>query len=551
MSDDKLAEQKLAMLDQQLSLFSGLLDKLQTYKTLKNDAQKSLLIGSVTKQLESELQKIRAQLGKLRQFAKPGDLNNVPELPPHLIPNRELFKQIATRLMAKAGADGQKPPVVIEAVSGIGKSVLATAIARNTNVRQIFMDGIFWITLGQQPDILENQVRLIYTLSGSMPSSFESEDCANQLGELTRTRACLFIFDDVYDMQDVFAFNVQGEHCQILVTTMVKDLLNILQYFSPNAKGYQLKAFPETQAIEFFLNTLNDPKVTIENAPMRMNMLARLCNYSPMILKLMASYLREQSHDMWKDAFETLQNPDFEFPENHPTTLSQALHMNVEMLGEEGDYYLTLAVFVDHTRIPQVVVAMLWRYLYQISNDRIYPFIDELAEKGLLEIDAEYISLHSFQYDYLTQEAELDKLHTHLLAAYRRSCDQHGWVSGPNDGYFFENLCLHLYYANRKGELKTLLLDFDWMYNKLQVAPLYTLINDYELFAEEDELAIEAVKNALYSAASIVAQRVEELPVEILNRLWEKRNIPEVQSILNQAQELCPDWRWEDEFPEI
>ncbi len=551
MSDDKLAEQKLAMLDQQFSIFNGLLDKLQAYKTLKNDAQKSLLIENIAKQLGDELQKVRLQLGKLRQYAKPGELHHVPELPSHLIPNRELFKQIATRLMAKASADGQKPPVVIEAASGIGKSVLATAIARNTSIRQLFVDGVFWITLGQQPDILENQVRLIYTLSGAMPSSFDGEDCASQLGELTRTRACLFIFDDVYDTQDVFAFNIQGQHCQTLMTTTLKDLMGILQYFSPNAKGYPLKPFHETQAIEFFLNTLGNPEITVESAPMRMNMLARLCNYSPMILKLMASYLREQPPKMWKESFETLQNPDFEFPENHPTSLSQALHMNVEMLGEEGDYYLTLAVFVDHTRIPQVAVAMLWRYLYQISDDQIYPFIDKLAEKGLLEVDAEYISLHSFQYDYLTQEAELDKLHTHLLAAYRRGCDQHGWVSGPNDGYFFENLCLHLYYANRKGELKTLLLDFDWMYNKLRVAPLYTLINDYELFAEEDEPAIEAVRTALYSAASIIAQRIEEVPVEILNRLWEKRNLPEIQSILNQAQELCPDWRWEDEFPEI
>ena len=39
-------------------------------------------------------------------------------------------------------------------MGGIGKSVMATRLARDDDVRSAFPAGIFWITLGQTPDLL-------------------------------------------------------------------------------------------------------------------------------------------------------------------------------------------------------------------------------------------------------------------------------------------------------------------------------------------------------------------------------------------------------------
>lgn len=42
-------------------------------------------------------------------------------------------------------------------MGGIGKSLLASALARDQEVRRLFPDGIFWIGFGQQPNLVELQ----------------------------------------------------------------------------------------------------------------------------------------------------------------------------------------------------------------------------------------------------------------------------------------------------------------------------------------------------------------------------------------------------------
>ena len=42
-------------------------------------------------------------------------------------------------------------------MGGIGKTVLAAALARNSEVRRAFLDGIYWLTVGQTPSLLSLQ----------------------------------------------------------------------------------------------------------------------------------------------------------------------------------------------------------------------------------------------------------------------------------------------------------------------------------------------------------------------------------------------------------
>jgi hypothetical protein len=136
-----------------------------------------------------------------------------------------------------------------------------------------------------------------------------------------------------------------------------------------------------------------------------------------------------------------------------------------------------------------------------------------------------------------------------LLAAYRRQCDQHGWVNGPNDGYFFEYLCMHLHYAERDNELKLLLLDFDWIQNKLQATSVHALLNDYEWLEAAE---IEKVKKALSDSALLLLENKQELPTQLLDNLWGDESLKDnkdIQALLNQAKELAPDWQWQPDFP--
>lgn len=46
-------------------------------------------------------------------------------------------------------------------MGGVGKTVLAAAVIQDEQIRARFRDGIVWLTLGQTPDVLTLQRRLL------------------------------------------------------------------------------------------------------------------------------------------------------------------------------------------------------------------------------------------------------------------------------------------------------------------------------------------------------------------------------------------------------
>jgi CO dehydrogenase nickel-insertion accessory protein CooC1 len=65
------------------------------------------------------------------------------------------------------GITGQSSAVGVRGMGGTGKSVLAAALAHDWEVRQAFPDGIYWLTIGQKPNLLELQNQLLRQLTGS------------------------------------------------------------------------------------------------------------------------------------------------------------------------------------------------------------------------------------------------------------------------------------------------------------------------------------------------------------------------------------------------
>ncbi|MEM1281878.1 MAG: NB-ARC domain-containing protein, partial [Cyanobacteria bacterium P01_H01_bin.152] len=83
----------------------------------------------------------------------PGAPFLAPPLPRHYVPRPEHLEVVKTELLDEA----QPGTLVISAIygmGGIGKSVLAAALVQESEVQQRFADGILWVTLGQQPDLL-------------------------------------------------------------------------------------------------------------------------------------------------------------------------------------------------------------------------------------------------------------------------------------------------------------------------------------------------------------------------------------------------------------
>lgn len=82
-----------------------------------------------------------------------GKLHGVPDLPPHYLPREADLVGLKEKLFAgcaNVGITGQSSAVGVQGMGGIGKTVLAAALARDLEVRQAFPDGIYWLAIGHR-----------------------------------------------------------------------------------------------------------------------------------------------------------------------------------------------------------------------------------------------------------------------------------------------------------------------------------------------------------------------------------------------------------------
>ena len=97
-------------------------------------------------------------------------LHGVPELPPHYLSRTEDLSGLKQKLLAgdgNVGITGTSSAVGVQGMGGIGKTVLATALVHDPEVRKAFPEGIFWLTVGQKPNLLVLQNQLLRQLTGS------------------------------------------------------------------------------------------------------------------------------------------------------------------------------------------------------------------------------------------------------------------------------------------------------------------------------------------------------------------------------------------------
>jgi hypothetical protein len=55
---------------------------------------------------------------------------------------------------ASVAITGQGQAFGVQGMAGVGKTVLATALAHDSEVRRAFPDSIYWLTVDQKPNVL-------------------------------------------------------------------------------------------------------------------------------------------------------------------------------------------------------------------------------------------------------------------------------------------------------------------------------------------------------------------------------------------------------------
>ena len=318
-------------------------------------------------------------IASLRQpNPKLGALFAVPNLPPNFLGRPELMRRVRDALLV----DLQKPQVItgadarvgMQGMGGIGKSVLAAALARNRQVRQAYPDGVVWIAAGQKltdDDLLKRQRDLARHLGGD--DTFASlAQGQGVLRQLLAAKAVLLVLDDVWRAADAQAFDVLGPRCRMLVTTRDKSILDAL-----HGELVPVSLFTEPEALQLLADAVNVAPAAL---PAEAREVARECGLLPLALALCGGMARKRGGD-FHSVLERLRRADLEkiadresINEQH-RSIWRAMQASVEMLpDDEQQRFAELSVFATDQTVPDNV----WRTADAQAFDGLGPRCQEV-----------------------------------------------------------------------------------------------------------------------------------------------------------------------------
>jgi len=132
-------------------------------------------------------------------------------VPGHFVPRPEVSGTLKAHLLAReATAPGALVVSAVYGLGGIGKTTLVAALAHDPAVQARFPDGVLWVTLGQQPEVLSFLSGWIQALGDYDFRPTVVDMASSHLRTLLREKVCLLVVDDAWRAGHVRPFLVGG-----------------------------------------------------------------------------------------------------------------------------------------------------------------------------------------------------------------------------------------------------------------------------------------------------------------------------------------------------
>ena len=191
------------------------------------------------------------------------------------------------------------------------KTVLAVSLAHDEQIRQRFSDGVFWLTVGQDPNVVRLQVLLASQIGPSR--LFVDVSSGKQcLRQLLRQSECLIILDDVWRAEDVRAFDVVELPSRLLFTTREGGLITSL-----GAEEHCLDLLTDEQSLRLLADWSGQSP---ENLREEAQCVASECGNLPFAITLCGAMARDGVP--WGDLLDALKGADLTFIEKKRPRLS-------------------------------------------------------------------------------------------------------------------------------------------------------------------------------------------------------------------------------------
>lgn len=419
----------------------------------------------------------------------PGEAYHVPPLPVHFLPRRELLREIAETLLVDAFhpvtiKEAAKQTTLLHGLPGAGKSVLASAFARDVSIRRSFRDGVIWLTVTQTPDLLRQWRRIGKALKDAGTHYADLDAAEDRLQEVLKDRECLIVMDDVWEKRHVEpVYNALGGRCRLLLTAREKGIGR-----SFGAAHCEAAVLSPHEALSLLSQRSEIP---VEHLPRDAEGVARACGYLPLALAMSGAMVKAGIR--WKTLLDALAKADLSFLGHelanypHPHVM-RALQVSVDFMKASNPdapaRYHDLAVFLDARQVPESVVLRLWCH-QGLDPARAEKQLTDFDSASLLRLTEDRrVELHDLQWDYVRSHTpDAVAVHRRLIAAYGEAS---AWPSMPDDGYFHARIVGHLLKAGLRPQVLSL-VSRPWMQAQFR----RTL--NHEAFAADLELIVAHV----------------------------------------------------------
>ncbi len=250
---------------------------------LKNSGQEPIYIGGGRSIILVRYLQVPVKTVSVSQ--KWGIPFQAPPLSSHFVDRPEVSQDLKKRLIE--GSTTHSGTLVISAIQGlggIGKTILAQALAQDRQVQERFCDGILWATLGQQPDVLSLLQGWIVALKDYDFKPTTVNAASSHLNSLLHDKAVLLVVDDGWNVEDIEPFRVGSGKCQVIITTRRADVAEEV-----DAQLYSLDLMSEEQSLMLLARRLGRELEKEEQAAAKK--LADSVGYLPLALDLAAAKL--------------------------------------------------------------------------------------------------------------------------------------------------------------------------------------------------------------------------------------------------------------------
>lgn len=481
-------------------------------------------------------------------------INQAPPLPLHFVPRPEITDSVKQRLLDNNPVTpGMVPYSALLGLGGIGKSTVAAALAYDSDVQHRFGDGIFWATVGQEPDLLNVLVNWIHALGNYDFNPTSIDTASNHLKNLLQHKSVLLILDDVWDAEHIEPLAVCCCHGHILVTTRRFDVAE-----EPGAAIFQLEVMSPAQTLNLLATKMNRELNDAERGDALR--LAEAVGFLPLALELAAARVaRGTPWSALRQALEkeVAQLEALEAPRRRRREKSQveaSFNLSLKALQDDDEEtrqaFIWLGILPEDVQITAPMVTTIWQTdavkaadtLEILWNDalllpgapvwldgqewpsyRLHDLLRDIARRLLTMPEPNGLGL------------SLPAVHATLLERYKKRTKGSQWHTLPDDGYIHTYLAWHLEQAGQLDQIHLLLSEETpagrngWFHAREQLGQLSGYLADVNLASrllQRQNLPQETVIGLQLRYALITASLnslARNIPFSLLTALVEKK----------------------------